>query len=297
MVSYEVFDRSDFDKLQEFYGLSLDLPPESMYIRKDLSANQIAKQGTQANGKGAGKSVYYLPLPVRSLMDTSELKIVSAGLKVFERHDSHDGYRLVQEGISSIGPFITKRIVQVTCQDFCNFLEGGLVSFSTMSDAVVKELSELSVGVVVCVYQFRLEDVIKPADGEGEGEEEGRAETGSGGEGNEAAAANVRPMYAVCFRSRSRALNIMCGKKECEIIKHQLASLKVLRPKKLSTVNRTSKEEGQAEAEAEAGAEAVAQAEAEAELELELEAGAEEGMGVSETKENEGVGEHEGEGV
>lgn len=239
MVSYEVFDKSDFAKLQEFYGISEQVSPESMYTRKDLSSHQFQKGGAG----GTGKSVYYLPGPVRELMGMSDLKIVSAGMKVFERKG--DDYRLLQEGIGCIGPFLTKRIVQVSCQDFCNFLEGGLVSFTTLSENVVAVLSTMEVGVVVCVYNFSMSDVLPAPSDDSVDPIEDEAEKNAS---QTISSTPMTPMYAICYRSKTRALNIMCGKKEVEAIRHQLASLKVLRPKIVSTMFKQKVEDAEASA-------------------------------------------------
>ena len=150
MVSYSVMDGAEFARLHDFYGLSPLITPDSMYIRKDIAASKHQK-GAKPK-EGTGKSVYYLPGPLRDLMAKCELKvssfppqlspslsltlslphplsrapiprfaqIVSAGMKVLER--KHDDFRLLQEGIQALGPLMTKRIVDVTVQDYCNFL-------------------------------------------------------------------------------------------------------------------------------------------------------------------------------
>lgn len=225
MVQYESFDAADFAKLQEFYGFDERLTAASMYTRKDLSV-----AGPSSGGAGA-KSVYWLPRPIRDLMGVCELKIVSCGMKVFERHNSSE-YRLVQEGVSSIGPFITKRIVEVGCQDFCNFLEGGLVSFSTLSTAAVEALSATEVGVIICVYKFSSADVLPDTDlslAVADATDSGTASAAAASSGQ--SGLMVAPIYAICYRSKARALNIMCNKKEVEVMRHQLSSLRVLRPK------------------------------------------------------------------
>lgn len=131
------------------------------------------------------------------------------------------------------------------------------MSFTTLSEGAVRDLTAMEVGVVVCVYRYKPEDALQVL--------QAAAEQGPpppplpDGEA-------VAPFYAVCYRSKSRSLNIMCGKKEVEAIRHQLASLRVLRTKIASTVvaykSTNEAKDGEEEAEGvegeEAGAEAAA---------------------------------------
>ena len=100
----------------------------------------------------------------------------------------------MQDGIAFLEPYITKRKVNVTIQDFCNILGGGLVSFSTLSGDFINALNKVNTGVVICTYDFKAEDVLAT---------EGSVEV---------AAAATHKFYAVCWKGNSRAINVMCGK-------------------------------------------------------------------------------------
>ena len=48
----------------------------------------------------------------------------------------------------------------MTIQDFCNLLDGGLVSFSTLSAGTLSALTGMSSGAVICVYSYDAKDVV-----------------------------------------------------------------------------------------------------------------------------------------
>ena len=129
LVEFVSWDAVQFAKLQEFYGFPPSLTVNSFYIRDE--------------GLAAAKSIYYAPSSAQELFSGNperKLKIVALGVKVFERKDvgSNSEYRLLQEGLPAMLPYISKRKLSVSIQDFCNLLGGGLVSFSTLSSATGK---------------------------------------------------------------------------------------------------------------------------------------------------------------
>ena len=219
-VDYASWDENDFNEAKAFYGLKDTLTRQDFSIRVDQQGSKNSSKGqTQSRG------VFYLPPPARELMSICDLKVVSAGLKVFEKKkDSQPSgvqgdYRLVQEGIEMIVPHMTKRVLQVTAQDISNLLEGGLVSYSTMSDVTSKALVEMGKGPAVLVYHYSGEDVTAQ-----EGED---ASTIAAAEANGA----VAPICIICNVGTTRAMNVLCAKVEAERCRHMLRSLRVFREK------------------------------------------------------------------
>jgi hypothetical protein len=190
------------------------------------------------------------------------LKVVTAGIKVLERKskaNEEEEYRLVQDGIDAILPHITTRKVMVTCQDFCNLMGGGLVSFATLSAATLSALTSMSTGALICVYEYDAKDVLEEGGSssasagagvkaEGVSAEGGVAGAGAGAELTAASgsasqtsssSSSTTPtnptgsyfVHAICWRGQTRTINVMCGKKEVDSLKHQLQALRVLRPK------------------------------------------------------------------
>ena len=219
-VDYAYWDEKDFDEAKAFYGLKDSLAREAFSVRVDQQGNKKSNKGqTQSRG------VFYLPPPARELMGMCDLKVVSAGLKVFEKKKEAQSsgvqgdYRLVQEGIEMIVPHMTKRVLTVTAQDISNLLEGGLVSYSTMSDAAAKALVDMGKGPVVLVYNYAGDDVVAQ-----EGED---ASTIAAAEANGA----VAPICIICNIGSTRAMNVLCAKVEAERCRHMLKSLRVFREK------------------------------------------------------------------
>lgn len=101
MVDFHQFDLDAFAKLQEFYGMTSALPPEAFFVREDFSLVGRAKNG-KGSTAGNAKSVYFVPFAARQLMKgdrEQRLKIVSAGVKVFEKKVMRNGmidYRMLQ---------------------------------------------------------------------------------------------------------------------------------------------------------------------------------------------------------
>ena len=123
--------------------------------------------------------------------------------------------KYLQEGIAYIAPHVSKRKVSVSIQDFCNILGGGLVSLSTLSPQAILAIGAMGPGVLICVYDFRPEDVLQSED------TAAKEETGLD--------APKHTFYAICWKGNARALNCMCGKIDIEFMKHQLEALNVLR--------------------------------------------------------------------
>lgn len=113
-----------------------------------------------------------------------------------------------------MAPCITKRKIVCTAQDFCNFFEGGLVSFTTLSKTCLEGLSAVSSGSVLCTYDFSPEDVVKSVD----------------------SSADVKPVddrkhsfALVCWRGLKNTLNVMCAKIDLDDVKHQFEALRIWR--------------------------------------------------------------------
>ena len=119
-------------------------------------------------------------------------------------------------------------------QDFCNLLGGGLVSFSTLSAATLAAVTSMPSGALICVYKFDPADVLAPAPAAADADASSSSSSSSAGAAAAplaASAANGYFMHAICWRGQTRTMNVMCGKKEIDSMKHQLAALGVLRPK------------------------------------------------------------------
>lgn len=263
LVEYQPWDIESFNKIKEFYKLDDKITHESFFIREDIAVKSKNQPTT------GSKTIYFIPKSVRTLMEgdqSKQLKTVMSGIKAFEKKINHQNgqveYRLIQDGVERLVPHVNNRKINVNVQDFCNILGGGLVSFTTMSAPTIQQLCTLPAGVVICTYTYDPADYIAPTStSQAIAESEAEAPAANGEEKIEE---NIElgkvsgprqgsyHFHVVCWRGTSRTINVMCGKVDIEMMKHQLAALNVLRPKisaakKEETGASTNTEEGSAE--------------------------------------------------
>lgn len=233
LVEYKHWDQDAFNLIRDFYGLDdRVISAKNFYVRFDHAQTKQQQRQQQQHKKPAGnaetenrllnKTVYFLPNPVGHVLEAPGLKVVAAGIKVLEkRHTSGavaavnaaaiaDGtnaivggvhvlheYRLLQEGLDTLGPHITKRRVSITLQDLCNMLAGGLVSYTTLDPATVVQLLSHPVGCLICVYEH---------------------DNGT----------KKSTFHLVIWRGTSRTVNVMCHKTDLDLMTHQLEILGIL---------------------------------------------------------------------
>ena len=236
IVDFAKWDDAAYAKVAEFYGLTGPaVQGKAFFTRVDSTQIQPEKKTE------GPKSVYYFPQPMQDAIEACQMKVVSAGTKVFERRketnkkgkddgtkepkpEGYQEYRLLQDGVHALIPYMTKRKVELTIQDFCNLLDGGLVSFTTLSPETCQKLESQGAGAIVCVYKWNASDML---------------------EGSKEASVNVnydyiQPLCVMASFGKGKSLNVLCGKTDAESIKHQLESMKVYRPKIVSSLNENS---------------------------------------------------------
>ena len=153
--------------------------------------------------------------------------MVTAGVKAFDKKASGAGvassvpvdYRLLQDCLPFLRSAIHARKVAVTCQDFSNLLEGGLVSYSTLSPRTLQQLGGLSVGTIICEYLYSVADVLPSTE----------TETETGTPSPQPPIQSEHTFSLVCWRGSSACLNVMCNRIDLQTFKHQLKALNVLR--------------------------------------------------------------------
>lgn len=207
------WDEESKNRILDFYGFHEDFCRDSLFVRDDLI--EVASKQAKT------KTVFYLPKSVRVTLAADldqRLKIVSAGIRLFERSKVTVGgtdceYRLIQDGLRVVESHMSsKRKVKVNCQDFCNLLGGGMCSLSTLSNDTVTVLLKMSIGAVVCVYEWT------PSDSDPDVRQAWDT------------SASHR-FLAACWKCSGRTVNVMCNKIDVESMKNQMAILGALRPK------------------------------------------------------------------
>jgi hypothetical protein len=158
----------------------------------------------------AGKVIYLVSKSASDALAADrhrELKVVAAGMKAFERKVGTDGnveYRLMQEGIQVLAPYIAKRKVEVTIQDFCNLLGAGQVTLSTMSATTTARILQEPPGILILVYCYRPEDVMKQV------EEQAMVDAES--DSMPVSSYKEHIFYMMCWKGSGHAVNVTCKK-------------------------------------------------------------------------------------
>jgi len=232
-VTYHEWSRELFESERDFYGIRLPVP--SMVYSSDVSPEEVESlnrffyiRDDPTAGKNNGSSnrtVYIIPPAARSVvaMGSRGLKIVSAGVKVFERRDKSEGsdgrsFRLLQEGVSTFSGLCHARRIHVSVADFSHLCQGGgLIGHNTLSAETMRQLMVIPSGPVLCVYDYRPEDVL---------------------DGHVANAEREHRFEMVCWRGSGRLLNVMCNKIDMQQMMHQLKAIKVLRTKTVPEVEK-----------------------------------------------------------
>jgi 16S rRNA C967 or C1407 C5-methylase (RsmB/RsmF family) len=227
-VRYYPWDAESFQKAKEFYGFDEFIRGDCFYIREDLTLephrhSKKPQQQQQQQGEGekevavakndkAPKTIYYIPKTVQSLLNgdiTNQLRIVSAGIKVFEKkvtHNDHVEYRLLQDSMSYFSPHIhSQRKIFVNIQEFCNILGGGLVSYATLTQETLKSIIPLSNGVIICVYKFNPHDILTEKGG-------ASADTNTDTVSSALNGNHSLEFSAVCWKGFSPCVNVMVSK-------------------------------------------------------------------------------------
>lgn len=247
-IDYIPLEEEFSQHISTSYGIDLEFVKQTLFVRDDFAGNR--KNKNQPENK-SGKTIVFLGKQARDVIAAEKLhklKIISAGIKVFEKKLTSSNkieFRLVMDGINVLAPIITKRKVFVSNQDFCNLLEAGMVSFSTLSSQAVQQISSQPSGVLLCVYEFH------PSH---------RIDYDNSHDLQIQKPNSTHIFYAICWKGSSRSINVMCNKVgtctftfefiqililfylEIDTIKHKLEALNCLRSKQF--VNRLESTSG-----------------------------------------------------
>lgn len=138
------------EPLMEYYGFTKDFPRDQCMSR----------------AKSNSKIIYFIGKAVKLYMDgglQDKVTIINSGLKAFERNNNQCEveYRVNQEGIHYLVPYMTKRKIIVDLSDFVNCLRRGAIKFEYFSEAFAEEIRHLSVGSFVVLLKGHEEDFSK----------------------------------------------------------------------------------------------------------------------------------------
>ncbi|KAG0558875.1 hypothetical protein KC19_10G061000 [Ceratodon purpureus] len=140
-------DENIIRSLVDFYGIKETFPVHQHFVVRSEDLTRC-------------KRIYYVSASVGNTIQQNyrageQMKIVSAGMKIFERLQSKEAdttcdFRISSEGLPLLLPHMTKQIVRASMKDFRLLLANKVISFSTFkgSDFAVA-LKELNHGCCV----------------------------------------------------------------------------------------------------------------------------------------------------
>ncbi|EDQ91030.1 uncharacterized protein MONBRDRAFT_36363, partial [Monosiga brevicollis MX1] len=131
--------------IREFYGLADDFPWHLVMLRGQTS--------------GKNRHLYVVSEVTRHLIEHNEdrgIRIVNTGVKVMTRTDSSSNtcpYRLCQSGLSTLLPFVTKRVFEATAEDLFAILRDDAPSIFKLSPKLMQNFGDCADGAVALVLR------------------------------------------------------------------------------------------------------------------------------------------------
>lgn len=187
----ELSNVADVQSILDFYGLH-DFPIELIVTR------------TTGDDGDSAKRAVVVSRPVRELVlraKQNKLRIVHAGTVILQRVSPNAAslaacdYRVVQDGVHLLLPFMRRRVVMCGQADFLVLLQGGVIQLSELTPTVSDLIMQLEVGSFVCVLS--IPEV---------------SETSS-------------PPAIVTWRSPGPFVTVYCAKNDLSVLASRLASL------------------------------------------------------------------------
>ena len=196
-VDYFPWDADLYNHMKDIYGIDqAHASNKNFCVRKDKKQDD--------GPKNDAKTIYYIPTNVKNMLEgdrQNRLKIVTAGVKVFERKNFGNNdtqYRLLQEGVYFLSSFLSKRKISAHLEDFCNLLIAqGSISINSLQQQTQDQLLDISRGTVVFFYKHLHNDF-------------------------------EYIFQITCWKDKT--LSVMCNKVESARIKHEMEALQIFCP-------------------------------------------------------------------
>uniref|UniRef100_A0AAV1V7D0 SAM-dependent MTase RsmB/NOP-type domain-containing protein n=1 Tax=Peronospora matthiolae TaxID=2874970 RepID=A0AAV1V7D0_9STRA len=140
---YLAFGTENWADVREYYGLAADFPAAQLITRSE-------------DAKSVTFVTESITMALLEEMKRKKLKVVFAGLKMFERNETVEGgkvYRVCQAGLAHILPFMNKRTAKVSTRDFQMMLDrlGDLLDFDEFEPTTRQYFTDAPIGSVVCM--------------------------------------------------------------------------------------------------------------------------------------------------
>lgn len=143
--SYLPMDSPIVSKLIDFFGFDKEALNRGSFLVR--------------SSKECPKNLYFVSKPISELVDggNEKLRIINAGVKCFELYDNKNqgfecAYRQTMDALATMLPLMSKRIFEATASDLLALLASeDSISNETLSEALAKQLEEISTGSCVFV--------------------------------------------------------------------------------------------------------------------------------------------------
>ncbi|RLN60249.1 hypothetical protein BBJ28_00001390 [Nothophytophthora sp. Chile5] len=139
---YVAFGADKWSSVREYYDISPEFSPAQLITRSE-------------DAKSITFVTESITMALLEEMKRKKLKVVYAGLKMFERNETAEGgkvYRVCQAGLPHVLPFMNRRKAKVSIKDFQMMLErlGDLLDFDEFEPATRQLLQDAPIGSIVC---------------------------------------------------------------------------------------------------------------------------------------------------
>ncbi|CAI5745058.1 unnamed protein product [Peronospora destructor] len=140
---YVAFGADNWTNVRECYGVAPGFPAAQLITRSE-------------DAKSVTFVTESITMALLEEMKRKKLKVVFAGLKMFERNETTEGgkvYRVCQAGLPHILPLMSKRKVNVSTRDFQMMLDrlGDLLDFDEFEPSARQYFENAPIGSVVCM--------------------------------------------------------------------------------------------------------------------------------------------------
>ncbi|KAK2193840.1 hypothetical protein NP493_5g14014 [Ridgeia piscesae] len=130
-------------QIKEFYGFDADFDVSQLMVRCHT---------------GKKRNVYFVSPLIRTIIkcNTERIRFINLGLKVLSRSESkfvNVDFRLAQDGINTVYPFMKKRRVKIVKEDIVTILCQENPFLSKISHATREQLEQLEQGSVIFIYE------------------------------------------------------------------------------------------------------------------------------------------------
>jgi tRNA (cytosine34-C5)-methyltransferase len=145
-------DDSIWPPIIEEFGISSDFPKEQYMAR----------------ASGEAKVLYFIAKSIKEQLIErgiqNRVTVINSGLKAFERcsiAESRNKYRISQEAIQFVLPYMTKRVIVASADDFYKCCAKGFMEFGVYSQEFQDKIGELAPGSFVVLLDGHENDMAK----------------------------------------------------------------------------------------------------------------------------------------